>query len=217
MGTSFSTPTGQIGLGSAGQIGDPINTFNVGQSIGTTGFISNNSVTSGFFTNADMGTILQTKYYNVFFSDTLLCNYPPGVNKVTNYIIGVAGNTDINNWLAMFNSIYCNLNTLNQFLVNMTTIAGVRTTNNFTTASPVYASGATPYPPYTYSWSLLSTYNNFSTPINSNTIILNPTSASCKFSQAVGTGYTNQQAQCRITDFRGWIGYSRPVYLHFFS
>jgi len=216
MGTSFSCPQGQFNITGGTTLGDQSGTYAVALPLTNTGFFSNNTISGGYFTNQDIGVIFQTKFYNVFFVETLLCDYPPSTNLATYYYNTQAGGLDINNWFALFNSLYCNLNTYNQALANMTTAAGVRTTNNFTTASALYGASTT-YPPFTYSWSLIPTYNNTATPINPNTTILNPTSVACKFSQAVGSGYTNQQAQCKITDTRGWIGYSRPVLLRFLN
>jgi hypothetical protein len=109
MGTGFSTPNGTIGLGSTGNLGDSNGTFAVGLGLSNTGFISNTTITGGYFNNQDVGITLQTKYYNVFFSETLLCDYPAGVNLKTGYKIQQAGNTDLSDWFALFDSLYVTL------------------------------------------------------------------------------------------------------------
>lgn len=166
----------------------------------------------GYSANQDIGTIFQTKYFSVFYLDTLLC--APAA-PTSGYI---RLTSDISNWFSKFNSVYASLSTLNvtAFTTSGSGVTQTKTTSSSIVATAKYGTQAqVASPPYTYQWSVIGTYGATVYPVNANTTILTPTSSSTLVRQVQGAAYTKQMVQCVITDASGRIGYSIACVLNF--
>lgn len=166
--------------------------------------------------STDVKNYMQPLYDNPFYAETLLTTVGPDVGmRQLSVISGLP--IDFSKVYAPYNSVYCLLST---YVINpgqMTITLNIKRTNVAAspTASEFYSVGATTYPPYTFLWQLIPTYLGVSYPINPNTTIETPNTAFTRFSQALGSGYTKQLAQCTITDSRGKQGFSKVLTLNF--